>query len=105
MILDDRLGAEEKDEEHWEEEYVVLDLDDVFRGASIPNFAYTLSVSFNFETTILRYGIESKCVLWKSNTFYIGDVLVFFHVHIDFFHFRRYWCCAGLGYIESDTYS
>jgi hypothetical protein len=60
MILDDRLGAEEKDEEHWEEEYVVLDLDDVFRGASIPNFAYTLSVSFNFETTILRYGIELK---------------------------------------------
>ena len=49
MIRIDRDGAEENDEEDWEEEYVVLDLDDVFRGASIPNFAYTLSVSFNLE--------------------------------------------------------
>jgi hypothetical protein len=49
MIRIDRDGAEENDEEDWEEEYVVLDLDDVFRGASVPNFAYTLSVSFNLE--------------------------------------------------------
>jgi hypothetical protein len=55
MIRDDRGGAEEHNKEDWEDEYVVLDLDDVFRGASIPNFAYTLSVSFNFETTILRH--------------------------------------------------
>ena len=57
MIPDDTEGAGEKDEEDWEEEYVVLDLDDVFHGAPVPNFAYTLSVSFNRETTIPRCGI------------------------------------------------
>lgn len=53
-ILDDREGAVEEDEEDWEEEYVVLDLDDVFHGAPVPNFSYTLSVSFSFETAILH---------------------------------------------------
>jgi hypothetical protein len=59
--LDDREGARGEDEEGWEEEYVMLDLDDVFHGAPVPNFAYTLSVSNTLETTI-SFKLSVGCI-------------------------------------------
>lgn len=53
MNVDGGEGAGGEEEEEWEEEYVMLDLDDVFHGAPIRNFTYTLTVSNKLEMTFV----------------------------------------------------
>ncbi|KAG0561133.1 hypothetical protein KC19_9G040000 [Ceratodon purpureus] len=74
MSLDDTEVAEENDEEDWEEEYVVLDLDNVFHGAPIPNFAYTLS---GLDTLNPILTLDNGLKLIGQYTETIGSVVVY----------------------------
>lgn len=52
MIFVDRDDVEEVDEEEWEEEYVVFDLDDIFYGVFVLSDVYIFFVSLILEMII-----------------------------------------------------
>ncbi|XP_024362876.1 uncharacterized protein [Physcomitrium patens] len=74
MILVDRDDAEEADEEEWEEEYVVLDLDDIFHGVPVPSDAYTLS---DLDTLNPTLTLDSGLKMTGHYVETVGTVVVY----------------------------